>query len=124
MLSLLTPDDFAGLPYEFVTNQLSHALIGLCLTALVAGLLDLIASEHIDGRGRLALAMVSAGYLVGWEVAAQHLGAGVLDALADTFFVTMGGLLGLATWLRKPALMAFAMIATAGAAAAGVWRRK
>jgi hypothetical protein len=124
MLDLMTPDAFAGDAYGWITNQLSHAFIGLIITALVAGLLDLIASDWIEDRGMMAWVLVLTGYAFGWEMAVQHLGGGALDAIADTFFVAMGGLIGLAAWWRKPALLAAGFILTAGAAVAGVWRRK
>lgn len=103
-MNLSTPDAFQADAYGWVTNQLSHALVGLVLVALVSFLLS--RSEWIEDKGLFALALVVAGYFIGWEVAWQLVGAGWTDALEDTAFVALGGAVGLFLWRRRGDLLA------------------
>lgn len=111
----MTPDAFLDDWYAWATNQLSHALIGLALTGVLAVILRAVAGQE---RRAVALAIVAAVYFVGWESAWQAFGAGLLDALADTAFVAIGGLIGISAWAQKGAQLAVAAVA-AGAGASG-----
>lgn len=116
----MTPDAFLDDWYAWATNQLSHALIGLALTGVLAVILRAVAGQE---RRAVALAIVAAVYFVGWESAWQAFGAGLLDALADTAFVAIGGLIGVSAWAQRGAQLVVAMVAVAGILVAGIVRR-
>lgn len=118
----MTPTNHAG-AYEWASVYLAHFAIGLALTAVVAAALD-----AIDGLklriGDTAAALVTAVYLVAWEMGLQRLGAGWGDALLDTFAVGLGGLSGLYLWRRAGVRLAVALAAGAVVLWRGVRARK
>src|SRR5690242_8812368 len=90
MLDLLSPDDFRGNPYGWLTNQMSHVLAGLAgawLVALVLGSLGL-------GAGGAAGLCVVAVALASGAVEALQLcrGGKLVDGLQDAGFVLAGAL--------------------------------
>lgn len=117
----MTPDAFLTDWYAWATNQMAHALIGLALTGVLAVILRAIAGRE---RRALSLAIVAAAYFAGWEGAWQAFGAGWLDALADTAFVALGGLIGVSAWAQRGAQLVVAMVAVAGILVAGIVRRQ
>jgi len=62
--------------------------------------------------------VVTAAYLVAWEMGVQRLGAGWPDALVDTLAVCLGGLAGLFLWRRAGVKLA----AVLAVAALALWR--
>lgn len=106
-MDLLTPTNHAD-AYEWASVFLAHMAIGICLTALVAVLLDWLADGLIGKTGEVAALLVTSVYLVAWEGFVQRYAAGLDDATLDALAVGCGGLLGLFLWRR------------AGAKAAGV----
>ena len=125
MLDLLTPTDHAG-AYEWASVLLAHFAIGLALTALVAALLDWLDNRtgyNLD-VGTLAPWLVTAVYLVAWEMGLQRVGAGWPDALADTFAVAMGGASGLFLWRRLGVRLALALAAFVAVLWPGVRARR
>lgn len=117
----MTPDAFLGDWYAWATNQMAHALLGLAMTGVLAVILRAIAGRE---RRALSLAIVGAVYFVGWEGAWQSFGAGILDALADTAFVALGGLIGVSAWAQRGAQIVVAAVAVAGILAVGIVRRR
>ena len=90
-MRLLEPDDFAGDPYGWLTNQLSHWALGLlaawALLALGAG-------------AGWTLAAIAAAMCL-WEARQLRLGGGLADGAADWGFVMLGAIwgLGVTGWL-------------------------
>jgi hypothetical protein len=125
MLDLLTPTDHAG-AYEWASVFLAHIAIGLCITALVAAVLDAIdnRSEWDLDVGTTAPWLVTGVYLVAWEMGVQRLGAGWPDALVDTLAVGLGGLAGLFLWRRAGVRLAVVVLVVCGALWRGIRGRK
>lgn len=125
MLDLLTPTDHVG-AYEWASVFLAHFGIGLALTALVAAVLDWIdaRTEWQLDVGTTAPWLVSAAYLVAWEMGLQRLGAGWPDALVDTLAVSLGGFCGLFLWRRAGVNLAMALGLGAAVLWSGVRARK
>jgi hypothetical protein len=125
MLDLLTPTDHAG-AYEWASVFLAHIAIGLCITALVAAVLDAIdnRSEWDLDVGTTAPWLVTGVYLVAWEMGVQRLGAGWPDALVDTLAVALGGLAGLFLWRRAGVRLAVVVLVVCGALWRGIRGRK
>lgn len=123
----MTPDAFLADWYGWLTNQMAHALLGLAVTALLAWALGAVVSQAFERPVTMhgpALLIVGVVYFFGWEGVWQRWGAGMGDALADTAFMGLGGLLGVSAWARKGGRVALAMGAAAVMLGAGVWRRK
>lgn len=123
----MTPDAFLSDWYGWLTNQMAHALLGLAVTALLAWALGALMSRAFGMDVTMhgpALLIVGVVYFFGWEGLWQRYGAGMWDALADTAFMAIGGLLGVSAWARKGGRVALAMGAAAVMLAVGVWRRK
>lgn len=123
----MTPDAFITDWYGWLTNQMSHMLLGLAITALLAWILGCLMSRAMEMDVAMhgpALVIVAVVYFFGWEGLWQRYGAGMWDALADTAFMTIGGLLGVSAWARRGGRVALAMGAAAVMLGAGVWRRK
>jgi hypothetical protein len=116
----LSPDAFLTDAYGWLTNQTGHVLLGLVLTAIVAVIMRAVVETDMR---REALLVVSVAYLVVWEGLIQTWGAGFLDALADTAFVALGGIIGVTAWGQKGGQLAVAFVTMAGIMAAGVARR-
>lgn len=98
VMDLSTPVDHAD-PYTWAAVALAHLALGLVLVAVVAAILSRLAAGQ-GSTGRAALALVSAGYLLTWEIGVQQVGAGWADALTDTAMVAAGGALGVLAWRR------------------------
>ena len=124
-MDLLTPTDHAG-AYEWASVYLAHFGIGLVLTAAVAALLDWIdnATGFDLDVGTTAPWLVTAVYLIGWEMGLQRLGAGWPDALVDTLAVGLGGFVGLFLWRRAGVKLAVALAIGAAVLWRGVRARK
>lgn len=123
----MTPDAFISDWYGWLTNQMAHALLGLAVTALLAWALGALMSRAFEMDVAMhgpALVIVAVGYFFGWEGVWQRYGAGMGDALADTAFMALGGLLGVSAWARKGGRVALAMAVAVAMLGAGVWRRK
>ena len=123
----MTPDAFLHDWYGWLTNQMAHALLGLAVTALLAWVLGAFMSRAFEMPVTMhgpALVIVAVGYFFGWEGVWQRYGAGMGDALADTAFMALGGLLGVSAWARKGGRVALAMAVAVVMLGAGVWRRK
>lgn len=88
--------------------------VGLVLCAL-AGLLAR------DARAGAAIAVL--GYGIAWEALWQAFGAGVGDALVDTFAVLCGAVIAAAAWHRIGSAIAVAILAASIALWAGIRRR-
>ena len=93
MMDLLTPTNHAG-AYEWAAVLFAHATVGLIITAIVAAILHWQLAPWIEGLGGLALVIVVVLYFLGWEGSIQQFGAGMPDAIVDTFAVFIGGLIG------------------------------
>jgi len=122
-MNLTTPTDHAS-AYEWASVLLAHGFVGLALVALVAWLLDRIAGEWIDAVPVLAFWIVSGLYFAGWEGIVQGFGAGLTDALVDSFAVMAGGLIGLSAWARQGGGVAASLALTAIVLVGGIWRRR
>lgn len=116
MLDLITPTDHEN-AYEWAAVLLAHGFIGLVLVALAAAVLEAWAGEWIDDLGGLSWVLVVAVYAVVWEGLVQRLGAGLIDAGADSLAVACGGAFGVFLWQRFPARAA----AVAGLLALALW---
>ena len=116
MLDLLTPTDHAT-AYEWAAVLLAHAALGLALVAAVAAVLEALAGEWIDDLGGVSWAIVVLAYAVAWEGIIQRLGAGWIDAGADSLAVACGGAFGVFLWQRFPARAA----AVAGLLGLALW---
>lgn len=115
MIDLMTPDDFAGNAYGWLTNQLSHAALGLAVAGALAALLHGRASHP----KAIALALLAACY-----GAVEAIQRGTLtDGLADWSFVMLGGLLGLAVWEQRGRVVAACLALIGVFAVAGVRKR-
>lgn len=114
MLDLTTPTAH-GSAYEWASVLLAHGFIGLALVAVLA---------WATGRMWSAFWAVSVGYLGLWEGAVQCFGAGLADALIDTFAVAAGGLAGISAWARRGAGVAVSLALMAWVLASGVRSRK
>ena len=126
-MGLTIPDAFMADPYAWATNQMAHALLGLAITALLAWALGALMSRAMEIDVAMhgpALLIVGVVYFFAWEGLWQRYGAGMGDALADTAFMVLGGLLGLSAWARKGGRVALAMAVAVVMLGAGVWRRK
>ena len=124
---VMTPDAFLDAWYDWLTNQMAHSLLGLAVTALLAWILGCLMSRAMEMDVAMhgpALVIVAVVYFFGWEGLWQRWGAGMGDALADTAFMAIGGLLGVSAWARRGGRVALAMGAAAVMLGAGVWRRK
>ena len=122
-MDLLTPTNHAG-AYEWAAVYLAHFAIGLAITAIIAALLDWQLAPWIEGLGGLALVIVVVLYFLGWEGSIQQFGAGMPDAIVDTFAVFIGGLAGVSAWGRRGFAVAASLAALAGVLWAGVRARK
>jgi hypothetical protein len=122
MGEIFTPTDHAD-AYSWVVVALAHIAVGAVLVGALAGVIAL-AGPWIESRGRLALVLVVAAYLLIWEIAVQRVGAGWPDALLDTSMIAAGGALGLLTWRRKPAALATVVTAVTLALWNGIRRRR
>lgn len=122
-MGLTTAEAHAG-AYEWSSALLAHGFIGLALVAVLAGLFERVAGDWIDAAPALAFWIVSAVYLIGWEGAVQHFGAGMADALVDSFAVTAGGLIGISAWGRRGGGVAASLALTAWVLASGVRKRR
>jgi hypothetical protein len=96
MLELGRPDDFRGDPYGWLTNQMSHVLVGITGAWLLMKL------------GCPPWCAVAAAALVSATVEAVHLhrGGRLGDTLADVAFVVSG-----AVWHLEPGVPLFLLIA-------------
>ena len=121
-MDLLTPTNHAG-AYEWASVFLAHFALGLGLTALVAAILDWIDSFEMD-IGDVAPVLVTAGYLVRWEMGVQRLGAGWPDALVDTLAMGLGAYAGLFLWRRQGGRLALVIAVAAAAIWQGVRARR
>lgn len=123
----MTPDAFANDWYGWLTNQMAHALLGLAVTALLAWVLGAFMSRAFEMDVPMhgpAVAILAVVYFTAWEGVWQRYGAGMGDALADTAFMALGGLLGVSAWARKGGRVALAMAVGAALLMAGAWRRR
>jgi hypothetical protein len=120
-MDLTTPVDHAD-AYTWAAVALAHMMIGLVCVAIVAALITR-AAPWIEGRGRLALAIVACLYLMVWEIGVQAVGAGWADALTDAAFVAAGGAVGLLAWQRRAAALGLVLVAGAAALWDGINRR-
>lgn len=123
----MAPDAFLHDWYGWLTNQMAHALLGLAVTALLAWVLGWFMSRAMEMDVTMhgpALVIVGLVYFFGWEGLWQRYGAGMGDALADTAFMGLGGLLGVSAWARKGGRVALAAAVAVVMLGAGVWRRK
>lgn len=123
----MTPDAFLHDWYGWLTNQMAHALLGLAVTALLAWVLGALMTRAFEMPVAMhgpALVIVGLVYFFGWEGVWQRFGAGMVDALADTAFMALGGLLGVSAWARNGGRVALAMAVAVVMLGAGVWRRK
>lgn len=121
MTDLLTPDA-QGDAHYWASVLLAHALIGAVLVAVLAWALARWVASLLPWPS--ALQIVSGGYVVGWEGAAQRLGAGWLDAAVDSAAVTLGGLLAWGLWAHRLRLIRGGAGVLAVILAVGVWRRR
>ena len=113
-MELNTPEAQVG-AYEWAAVLLAHGFIGLALVAALA---------WATGRMWAAFWAVSVGYLGLWEGAVQDFGAGMADALVDTFAVAAGGLAGISAWARRGAGVVVSLALMAWVLASGVRSRK
>lgn len=114
MLDLTTPTNHAT-AYEWAAVLLAHGMIGLALVAALA---------WATGRMWAAFWAVAIGYLGLWEGAVQGFGAGMADALTDTFAVAAGGLAGVSAWARRGVGLGVSLALMAWVLASGVRSRK
>lgn len=124
---LAIPDAFLTEWYDWLINQMAHMLLGLAITALLAWVLGWLMSRAMEMDVAMhgpALVIVAVVYFFGWEGLWQQWGAGMGDAIADTAFMVLGGLLGVSAWARKGGRVAVAMAVSVVMLGAGVWRRK
>ena len=82
MLNLGSPEDFRGDPYGWLTNQMSHVLLGV-LVAWIIGSVVAIAPPWL----LVVVAFLGAGAV---EVIHLREGGSVRDSLVDVAFVTLG----------------------------------
>jgi hypothetical protein len=82
MLNLGSPDEFRGDPYGWLTNQMSHVLLGV-LVAWIIGYTVAIAPAWL----LIAVATLGAGAV---EVIHLRKGGSIRDSLVDVGFVTLG----------------------------------
>ena len=122
-MDLTTPTDHAG-AYEWLVVLMAHGGVGFALVALVAAYLNAFARDWIDDTGNIAWSLVVLFYLMGWEGAVQHYGAGLADAALDTFGVAAGGLIGLLAWRRRGVLLGLTLALFAVVAGIGIRGRK
>lgn len=102
---------------------LAHALVGLTLCGALAALVER-ADDWIDNPRWMGWWLGTGGYFALWEVAVQHLGAGMGDALVDTAGVSLGGAAGLLAWSNRGRAVAAVLGLLSILAAVGVWRRR
>jgi hypothetical protein len=106
MLELGRPDDFRGDPYGWLTNQMSHVLVGI-VGAWLVGLAD---------TSPLAALAVITFASAAVEIVHLYRGGRFGDSLADVVFVVSG-----AVWHLEPGVPLFLLIVVG--LAIGVWRR-
>jgi len=86
MLGLSKPEDFKGDGYGYVTNQLSHTLLGGFLVTTYCYLGLAILGEYPNQT--VAFVVITLAYLIWWEIV--HQGWRGLDTIEDTLYVTLG----------------------------------
>ncbi len=111
----MTPSSYAHNWYGWITNEMSHVIVGLILAYIIAEIL----SDPRDG-------MFSAMFITAsWEVIdyLTHANATVLDKLTDALFMASGAALGYLLWkhLNRPLAIAVCMICAAFWI--GIWTR-
>lgn len=111
---MIFPPGSSADPAIWAAEWGGHMAVGLVLCAALGMLAR-------DARTGAALAVLGYGAL--WEGAVQAFGAGVGDALVDTFAVACGAVIGAAAWHRNGAVIAGAIVAGSIALAAGIRRR-
>ena len=121
--AMATSPDAQADPHYWAATFLGHFVIGLVICGAVAALIER-AADWIDGHGRLAWIVTVAGYALLWEGAAQHLGAGVMDALVDSAAVALGAACGLLAWARMGKAVAAVVALATAIMVLGVGRRK
>lgn len=88
---LIKPDDFAGRPYAYLTNQAGHFLLGFCVVTFYVWAQVVVTGIYIP-QG-VAVAVCVAVYFGFIELTLQ--GWRGLDTLQDTYFFACGT----AAWL-------------------------
>lgn len=121
MLDFFAPESQAD-AYVWLAVLAGHGFVGIIAVAAVWWALR--AADVIDRPREVALALTVGGYLLGWEVIVQALGAGWPDALVDSFAVGCGAVIATSAWARKAGRIGWTMVLFGALAVAGVWRRR
>jgi len=119
-----TPNNFAGDPYGYVTNQAGHFLLGFCLCSSGAWSCMTFTGHYLDQFAVFGVVVI--GYFVAWELTVQ--GWRGLDTIEDVAFVALGAapwlLIDMQYVLDRVFLFVLALAAALGAGAYRRWVRQ